>query len=71
MELAGINAQELVRYKQSSDYADEGGAVDQPGLDAPGPHMTNYPDGRYEMVIRRPDQAVWDASENLPPVKVA
>jgi catechol 2,3-dioxygenase-like lactoylglutathione lyase family enzyme len=71
VELAGINAEELTRYKRSSDYADEGGDVAQPGLDAPGPHMTNYPDGRYEMVISRPDEAVWDASENMPPVKVA
>ncbi len=69
--MTGINAEELTRYKHSSDYVDEGGAVEQPGLDAPGPHMTNYPDGRYEMVISRPDEAVWDASENEPPVKVA
>ena len=74
VELAGINAEELARYKRSSNYADESdavGTVTQPGLDGPGPHMTNYAEGRYELVMGQPDEAIWDASENVAPVKVA
>lgn len=69
--LAGISDEELARYKRSSDFEDQGGSVPQPGVDAPGPHMSNYPPGGYERVIGTPDQVVWDNSENEPPVKVA
>jgi catechol 2,3-dioxygenase-like lactoylglutathione lyase family enzyme len=68
--LAGIDAEELARYKRSSDYADQGGAVPQPALDGPGPHMTNYPPGRYEAVMGLSDEEVLAMSENEPPVKV-
>lgn len=69
--LAGISDDELARYKRPADYRDEGGAVAQPGVDAPGPHMTNYPEGAYEKVIGLPDEVIWSNSENEPPVKVA
>lgn len=68
--LAGIDAEELARYKRSSDYADQGGTVPQPALDGPGPHMTNYPPGRYEAVMGLSDEEVLAMSENEPPVKV-
>ena len=68
--LAGINDEELARYKKPADYQDEGGTVSQPGVDAPGPHMSNYPEGAYEAIIGIPDQVIWDSSENLPPVQV-
>ena len=69
--LAGIDAEELARYKQSSDYQDQGGTVTQPGPDAPGPHMTNYPAGRYEKILATSDAAILASSENQPPVEVA
>jgi catechol 2,3-dioxygenase-like lactoylglutathione lyase family enzyme len=69
--LAGINAEELARYKVSSDYEDEGGAVAQPAIDGPGPHMTNYAvDGAYEAVMSLSDEQVLHMVENEPPVKV-
>ncbi len=67
--LAGISDEELARYKRSSDYADEGGDVTQPGADAPGPHMAGYPEGAYEMLLGVPDAVIWANSENEPPVK--
>lgn len=71
VKLAGINAAELARFKQPADYQDQGGKVKQPGLDAPGPHMTNYAKGAYEAIITLPDDKVFAMSENEPPVKVA
>jgi len=70
VRLAGISADELARYKRSSDFVDQGGAVKQPGIDAPGPHMTNYPKGVYEAVIGLSDEAMYARSENQPPVQV-
>ena len=69
--LAGINAEELERYKHPAGFEDSGGSIAQPGADAPGPHMSNYPDGRYERVIATPDQVIWGNSENQPPVQKA
>ncbi len=66
-----ISDMELARYKKSSDFKDQAGGVKQPGVDAPGPHMANYPPGRYERVLSTPDEVVLANSENQPPVKVA
>ena len=68
--LAGIGDDELARYKASSDFADSGGAVAQPGPDAPGPHMTNYPPGRYETILAMTDAEMLATSETEPPVRV-
>lgn len=68
--LAGINDDELARYKRSSDFTGQGGGVPQPGIDAPGPHMTNYPPGVYEKILKTSDEAMLAASENQPPVAV-
>ncbi len=65
---AGISAQELARYKSPLGYKDKGGAIEQPAAQGPGPHMSNYPPGVYEKLIALPDKAIWDASENRPPV---
>jgi catechol 2,3-dioxygenase-like lactoylglutathione lyase family enzyme len=70
MALAGISADELAAYKQPADYADEGGAVPQPNLTAPGPHMSNYPVGVYEKILGVSDEQMLAASENQPPVSV-
>lgn len=66
--LAGISDEELARYKQSSNYVDEAGQVQQPALDGPGPHMSNYPQGAYERIMGTPDAVIWENSENQPPV---
>jgi len=69
--LAGINDEELARYKTSSDFTDKSGAVPQPPLDGPGPHLTNYPPGAYERIMGMSDEEIFALSENEPPVKVA
>ncbi len=69
VELAGINAEELERYKSPATFEDEAGAVPQPPADSEGPHMV-YPDGVYERVVGAPDDLVWAGSEKEPPVKV-
>ena len=69
--LAGISDDDLERYRNPAAFEDNGGATPQPGADAPGPHMTNYPKGRYEAILSTPDQVVWDNSENEPPVDVS
>ena len=68
--LAGISDEELARYKQPADFSDKGGAVAQPGIDSPGPHMA-YPKDMYELILSTPDEVVWENSYNQPPVKVA
>lgn len=69
--LAGISAEELAQYKQSSNYLDEGGSILQPGAHAPGPHMANYPSGIYERALSVSDAQMLAMSENEPPVKVS
>lgn len=72
VELAGITSDELKRYKKPAAFVDKGGAVPQPDVKtAPGPHMTNYPEGVYERVMSASDEQVLANSENEPPVKVA
>tara|TARA_Y100001934_G_C12315623_1_gene757282 strand:- start:1107 stop:1790 length:684 start_codon:yes stop_codon:yes gene_type:complete len=70
VKLAGISTEELERYKKPAAYNDESGAVAQPGMDAPGPHMI-YPERIYELVVGTPDAVVWENSEKEPPVRVA
>lgn len=70
VELCGISADELDRYRTSSDYQDQGGKVPQPGIEAPGPHMTNYPPKLYEAILRTSDEKMLANSENQPPVQV-
>ena len=70
VELAGITPQELARFKNPSDYADQGGAVGQPDLrQTTGPHMTNYPAGMYEAIMNAPDELILNSVPNAPPVK--
>ena len=71
VELAGISAEELARYKKPAVYEDEGGAVPQPNpTDAPGPHMTNYPPGAYEYLMNTPDEKMLHRVTNEPPVRI-
>ena len=71
VELAGISADELARYKRPADYQDQGGAVPQPALDGPGPHLANYPPGGYEQVLSVPDEVMWRSMDNRPPVDLS
>jgi catechol 2,3-dioxygenase-like lactoylglutathione lyase family enzyme len=71
VQLAGINSEELHRYKQSTDFADSQGKIAQPDpAQTQGPHMTNYPPGAYEASIAVPDDIIWSAVDSQPPVKV-
>lgn len=67
--LAGISDEELARYKQPAAFSDEGGAVNQPGPDAAGPHMV-YPEEAYKAILAASDEFVWANSEKEPPVTV-
>jgi catechol 2,3-dioxygenase-like lactoylglutathione lyase family enzyme len=70
--LAGINAEELARYKRPAEFQDAAGSIAQPAATTPGPHMTNYPPGVvYARVIGAPDAAMWNAVDNKPPVQVS
>ena len=71
VEMAGISAEELARYKRPADFSDQGGGVPQPGIDSAGPHLTNYPEGRYERTLAASDERIWNSVDNQPPVKVA
>lgn len=67
--LAGISAAELARYKAPPPFDRPEAPVPQPGPDAPGPHMTGYPPGSYERLLRIPDEVVLHSVESEPPVK--
>jgi len=70
VKLAGISEEELARYCAPAPFADQGGALAQPDLaNAAGPHMSNYPPGRYERVLSIPDEAMLHSVDNQPPVK--
>jgi catechol 2,3-dioxygenase-like lactoylglutathione lyase family enzyme len=68
VELAGISADELTRYKDPAEFKDSQGDIPQPALQGPGPHMTNYPLGAYEAILGQPDEVVWSMLESEPPV---
>jgi hypothetical protein len=69
--LAGISAAELERYKHPEVFTSRGGAVPQPQLNGPGPHMTNYPPGRYEAMMGLDDDTYMNMVEKEPPVQVS
>jgi catechol 2,3-dioxygenase-like lactoylglutathione lyase family enzyme len=68
--LAGISAAELARYRRPADFKDQAGAVPQPPLDGPGPHMANYPPGAYQALLGLADEKTRHMVTNDPPVKV-
>jgi catechol 2,3-dioxygenase-like lactoylglutathione lyase family enzyme len=71
VELAGISADELTRYKDPAAFEDSGGEIPQPALQGPGPHMTNYATGAYETILGQPDEVVWSMFESEPPVSAS
>jgi len=70
VDLLGITPQELAQYKNPVSFADQQGAVQQPGPDAAGPHM-NYPEIVYKSILATPDEAFLNSVPNDPPVVVA
>ncbi len=70
--LAGISADDLARYTRSSDFSDHAGAVPQPPLAGPGPHMANFPDpAGYRRLMGLSDAELTAFVEREPPVEVA
>ncbi len=71
VELAGINAEELARYKDPDAYTGPS-PVAQPEVDPAMPRMA-YPDEVYKAMMSLPDEAVLEMSKQFsdPPVKVA
>ncbi len=71
VDLAGISAEELARYKDPAAYDGPSG-VAQPAYDPDMPHQT-YPDEMYKAMLAMPDEAILEASKQFsePPVKVA
>lgn len=71
VEMAGISAQELARYKSPEVFEGQNGRIAQPILGASaGPHMQNYPEGMYELIMGIPDEKYATMMENKPPVDV-
>ncbi len=69
VELAGISADELERFKHPSSYEDQRGTVPQPDVTATeGPHMTNYPEGVYARIMGTPDEVMLNSVPSDPPV---
>lgn len=72
VELAGISAKELARFKKPAAFGGQGGTVPQPNLaDAAGPHMANYPQGAYESIMNAPDEALLNSVPSEPTVKAS
>ena len=69
--LAGIDADELDRYKRPAGYDNESGRpVPQPPIDPAKPHMV-YPPDAYERIMTMPDDDLTARmSEPDPPVRV-
>ncbi len=68
--LAGINADELARYRQPADFARPDHPVAQPSPDPAKPNLV-YPPAQYAAITRLPDEAFWHSVDNEPPVKSA
>ena len=69
--LAGINNEELARYKRPAAYKGEGGKLKQPPMDPSKPHQA-YPPEMYKALLAMPDEEVTKRlSVPEPPVRVA
>ena len=70
--LAGIEAEELARFRRPAEYQDEGGTVAQPDLETAGPRMVWPTEEQYRAVMSLSDaetSASMDDTE--PPVMAA
>lgn len=71
VELAGISADELDRYRNPVTYASPESPVPQPTFDTDLPWQRGFPQKVYEAIISMPDEVVTKKmSENTPPVAV-
>ena len=71
VKLAGINADELARYKRPATHKGEGGKLKQPPMDPSKPHQA-YPPEMYKALLAMPDEEVTKRlSVPEPPVRVA
>ena len=69
--LAGINADELERYRNPEAFEASDTPVPQPAFDADRPWPWGIPQEMYEGLIGMPDEVVTATmSENTPPVPV-
>jgi catechol 2,3-dioxygenase-like lactoylglutathione lyase family enzyme len=69
--LAGINNEELERFKKPAAYKGEGGKLKQPPMDPSKPHQV-YPPDVYKMMLAMPDDELSKRfSVPEPPVRVA
>ncbi len=68
--LAGINAEELARYKAPAAYKGEGGRLKQPAYDPARPHQV-YPEPVYKAMLAMSDEDVTKRfSVPDPPVRI-
>lgn len=67
--LAGISAEELARYLSPSSYERPEQPVAQPAFDPTKPHPV-YPEPLLQAMLAAPDEAMWHAVTNVPPVQV-
>lgn len=71
MELAGISAEEVERYKYPKPYRRPDQPVAQPGIDPSVPQVEWGSPERYEQLVKMPDEVLTARlSETEPPVEV-
>ena len=71
MDLAGISAEELERYRNPPKYESPDSPVPQPAFDTDVPWQRGFPQEVYEAIIGMPDEVLTERlSENTPPVLV-
>ncbi len=71
VELAGISAEELDRFRNPVTYQSPDRAVPQPAFDADLPWQRGFPPEVYQAIIAMPDDVLTaQLSENTPPVVV-
>jgi catechol 2,3-dioxygenase-like lactoylglutathione lyase family enzyme len=71
VELAGISAAELARFRAPAAFRSRGGAVPQPPIDPTKPHQRGFPERAYRTLMEMPDAELTKRlSESTPPVAV-
>jgi hypothetical protein len=68
MQLAGINAEELRRYKKPPAFESKNGKVAQPAPD-PGKPLMQFPAGRERIWTMSDEEVLRTMSETTPPVQ--
>ena len=67
--LAGIDDDELARYKHPAAYDRPAEAVAQPAYDPSKPHLV-YPEKVYQAILKVPDEDMLHRVTNVPPVQI-